>query len=167
MTKEQEFISLLTSNKGIIYKVCNSYCKRKDDRDDLAQEIIFNLWKSFGTYKAEYKFSTWMYRVSLNVAISYYRQVNRIQFKEMVPAGIFVFEDNLEIKKDHDRNLSLLEKFIDGLSGSDKPIILLYLDDRSHKEIAEITGYTETNVATRINRIKEKLRSNFKYHNQK
>jgi RNA polymerase sigma-70 factor (ECF subfamily) len=162
MTKEQEFISIITKNKGIIYKVCNSYCKRKEDRDDLAQDIIFNLWKSFDSYKEQYKFSTWMYRVSLNVAISYYRQVNKIQFREYLPAGMIVFEETSDMKKEQDKNLSLLENFINDLNETDKPIILLYLDDKSHKEIAEITGYTETNVATRISRIKEKLRSNFK-----
>tara|TARA_R110002020_G_scaffold173061_2_gene363718 strand:+ start:1158 stop:1673 length:516 start_codon:yes stop_codon:yes gene_type:complete len=162
MTKEQEFIGHISKNKGILYKVCNSYCKRKADREDLAQEIIFNLWKSFGTYRDEYKFSTWMYRIALNVAISYYRQVRKIQYKEMPPAKIFIFEDNPEVKRDRDTKLGLLERFINDLSETDKPIILLYLDDRSHREIAEITGYTETNVATRINRIKERLRTNFK-----
>jgi RNA polymerase sigma-70 factor (ECF subfamily) len=96
------------------------------------------------------------------VAISYYRQVNKIQFREYLPAGMIVFEETSDMKKEQDKNLSLLENFINDLNETDKPIILLYLDDKSHKEIAEITGYTETNVATRISRIKEKLRSNFK-----
>ena len=79
MTNGQEFIKRIKENKGIIYKICNSYCAGKNDRDDLAQEIIYNLWKSFNSYNDEYKFSTWMYRIALNVAISFYRQGKEIQ----------------------------------------------------------------------------------------
>ena len=161
MTKDQEFIRLIKENKGIIYKICNSYCADKDDRDDLAQEIIYNLWKSFGKFNTEFKFSTWMYRIALNVAISFYRQEKKFKNHNSISEGLIVFEDDSEPKNEVENNLQLLQQFINELKEIDRAIILLYLDDRSHREMAEITGFTETNVATKINRIKEKLKSKF------
>lgn len=157
--KEKEFTRLIKENKGIIYKICNSYCAEKDNRDDLAQEIIYNLWKSFGSFNDDYKFSTWMYRIALNVAISFYRQVHKFNNHDSISEGLIVFE--AEMDNDTENNLTLLQGFINELKEIDKAIILLYLDDKPHKEIAEITGFTETNVATKINRIKEKLKNKF------
>ena len=161
ITKDQEFTRLIKENKGIIYKICNSYCADKKDRDDLAQEIIYNLWKSFNSYDPAFKFSTWMYRIALNVAISFYRQEKKFKNHNSISEGLIVFEDDSEAKNDVENNLQLLQDFINELKEIDKAIILLYLDDKSHREIAEITGFTETNVATKINRIKDKLRTNF------
>ncbi len=161
MAKEQEFIKLIKENKGIIFKICNSYCADKDDRDDLAQEIIYNLWKSFHSFKHDFKFSTWMYRIALNVAISYYRREKKFKNHDSISESLIVFEDNSENKNEVENNLRLLKDFINKLKEIDKAIILLYLDDKSHKEIAEITGFTETNIATKINRIKDKIRTNF------
>jgi RNA polymerase sigma factor (sigma-70 family) len=156
---EQEFIKLIKENKGIIYKICNSYCADKDSRDDLAQEIIYNLWKSFSSFNDAFKFSTWMYRIALNVAISFYRQERKFSNHDSISEGLIVFEENTDTGVE--TNLQLLQGFINELKEIDKAIILLYLDDKSHREIAEITGFTETNVATKINRIKEQLRLKF------
>lgn len=156
---EQEFIKLIKENKGIIYKICNSYCADKDSRDDLAQEIIYNLWKSFSSYNDAFKFSTWMYRIALNVAISFYRQERKFNNHDSISEGLIVFEEDSDTCIE--TNLQLLQGFINELKEIDKAIILLYLDDKSHREIAEITGFTETNVATKINRIKEQLRIKF------
>ncbi len=161
ITKDQEFTTLINLNKGIIYKVCNSYCANENDRDDLAQEIIYNLWKSFGSFKREFKFSTWMYRIALNVAISFYRQEKKFRTLDSMPEGLIVFEENPAENDEAETNLQRLKQFISGLKETDRAIILLYLDDKSHREIAEITGFTETNIATRINRIKEKIRAKF------
>ncbi len=161
MTKDQAFTKLIKENKGIVYKICNTYCADKKDRDDLAQEIIYNLWKSFNSYNDEFKFSTWMYRIALNVAISFYRQEKKFKNHDSISEGLIVFEESPEDKNETENNLRLLQGFIDELKEIDKAIILLYLDDKSHREIAEITGFTETNVATKINRIKDKLRTNF------
>jgi RNA polymerase sigma-70 factor, ECF subfamily len=161
MAKDLEFTRLIRENKRIIYKICNSYCPDKDDRDDLAQEIIYNLWKSFNNFNAAFKFSTWMYRIALNVAISFYRREKKFKNHDPILEGLIVFEETQEDKTEVEKNLELLQGFINELKEVDKAIILLYLDDRSHREISEITGFTETNVATKINRIKEKLRANF------
>jgi len=158
---EEQFTGLLQEHKGIIYKICNSYCADKKDRDDLAQEIVYNLWKSFRSFNDDFKFSTWMYRVALNVAISFYRQEKKFKSHDSISEGLVVFEEDPGERKEVENNLKLLQGFINELKEIDKAIILLYLDDKSHREIAEITGFTETNVATRINRIKEKLRASF------
>jgi len=159
ITKDQEFTRLIKENKGIIYKICNSYCADKIDRDDLAQEIIYNLWKSFNSFNAEFKFSTWMYRIALNVAISFYRREKKFKYHDPISEGLIVFEENPQDEVETD--LQLLQGFINQLKEIDKAIILLYLDDKSYKEISEITGFTETNVATKINRIKDRLRTSF------
>ena len=161
MTKEKDFTRLIKEHKRIIYKICNSYCSDKDDRDDLAQEIIYNLWKSFNNFNEAFKFSTWMYRIALNTAISFYRREKKFKNHDPILEGLIVFEQAQEDKTEVEKNLQLLKGFINELKEVDKAIILLYLDDKSHREISEITGFTETNVATKINRIKDKLRANF------
>lgn len=160
MTKNREtFVQLMQSNRGIILKICNSYCTDKDDRDDLAQEIIFNLWKAFANYTPDYKFSTWMYRIGLNVAISFYRKEMRSIRFNTYSEDLMVFDDEDENKWEEESSLGLLQKFILELKEIDKSIMLLYLDQKSYGEIAEIVGITETNVATKISRIKINLKT--------
>jgi len=161
MNKEpdkQAFVQLMQDNKGIIFKVCNAYCPNVHDREDLAQEIIYNVWKSWSGFDNSYKFSTWMYRIALNVAISYYRKQNRNT------STISLDETEKEIAdttEQHDaaiENTLLLEKFINELNTLDKALMLLYIDGKSYAEIAEILGISETNTATKINRIKNNLK---------
>jgi len=158
-TKEKEFTRLITENKGIIYTVAHSYCADRNDMDDVAQEIIYNLWKSFDSFDSRLKFSTWMYRVALNVAISHYRQDKKLGIRHEISEGLLVFDTNPG--EEMEENLSLLQAFISELKEVDRAIILLYLDDKSQREMAEITGFSETNIGTRISRIKEKLRTRF------
>jgi RNA polymerase sigma-70 factor (ECF subfamily) len=164
MTKDKEtFLQLIQDNKGIILKICNSYCTNKSDRDDLAQEIVFNLWKAFADYTPAYKFSTWMYRIGLNVAISFYRKETRsIQFSPY-SEHLIILDHEIENNWEVESSIGLLKKFIQELKEIDKSIMLLYLDQKSYREIAEIVGITETNVASKINRIKTNLRSKFKH----
>ena len=156
---KERFVQLIQENKGIIYKVCNSYCT-KNERDDLAQEIIYQLWKSFPQFDPGFKFSTWMYRIALNVAISFYRKENRSVARVAFSENMILFEEQAD-EAETENNLALLLRFINELKEIDRSIMLLYLEDKGYKEIAEITGISLSNVATRINRIKEKLRSNF------
>ena len=102
-----------------------------------------------------------MYRIALNVAISFYRSEKKFKNHDPILEGLIVFGETGEDKTEVEKNLELLQGFINELKEVDKAIILLYLDDKSHREISEITGFTETNVATKINRIKDKLRANF------
>lgn len=155
------FLYLIEANKGIIIKICSSYCKNAHDREDLAQEIVYNLWKAGKNFNPDYKFSTWMYRVALNVAISYYRSG-----KMALPVSpISEFHINIEEPAAPDaateENLRLLLHFIAQLKELDKALVLLWLEAKSYKEISEILGISETNVATRISRSKEKLKQQF------
>ena len=156
-----EFLKLLEEHKLIIYKICNSYCKNISDRDDLAQEISYQLWRSFHHFNGSVKFSTWMYRVALNVAITFYRKTtstgNIIQLAESIKEPEDNKEDNTELEK----NIRVLQRFINELKELDKALMILYLEEKKYVEIAEILGITETNVATRISRIKDKLKLKF------
>jgi len=159
--KNNLFISVIDSHKGILYKVANSYCKDNEDRKDLIQEIFVQLLKSFDNYNDEYKYSTWIYRISLNVAISFYRKENtRTKISSPFTDGIFNFDDTNDTEE-KEINLSILQQFISELKELDKALMLLYLEEKSYKEIAEIIGYSETNVATKIGRIKQKLKEKF------
>jgi DNA-directed RNA polymerase specialized sigma24 family protein len=139
---KQIFAQLIQENRGIIFKICNSYCANKEDRDD-------------------FKFSTWMYRIALNVAISFYRKERKTKTHVPYTENLLVIEEDSAAKTEEEKNLNLLLRFIGELKEIDKSVMLLYLGDKSYKEIAEITGITESNVATKINRIKDKLKSNF------
>jgi len=159
--KNNLFISVIEAHKGILYKVANSYCKDNEDRKDLIQEIFIQLWKSFDNYNDEYKYSTWIYRISLNVAISFYRRENiRTIISSPFTDGIFNFADTNDTEE-KEINLSILQQFISELKDLDKALMLLYLEEKSYKEIAEIIGFSETNVATKIGRIKQKLKEKF------
>lgn len=159
--KSDVFLSVIEGNKGIIYKIANSYCKIPEDRKDLVQEIILQLWKSFDKYNDEYKYSTWIYRIALNVAISFYRKENRIrQISNPLSEGILHFAD-VDDTREKEEAIGFLQRFIAELKELDKALMLLYLDEKSHREIAEIIGITETNVATKIGRIKNILKQKF------
>ena len=162
--KKDKFLTTLDTHKKIIYKVVNSYCNNKEDRKDLEQEIIIQLWNSFDKFNAEYKYSTWMYRIALNVAISFYRKE-----KKWLVINDFYKEDSIYIIADEnkndtelDDNIKLLREFINSLNELNKALMLLYLEEKPYDEIAEILGISKTNVATKISRLKLKLKKNFK-----
>lgn len=161
MNQEEQFLAVLESHKRILYKIANAYCKDADERKDLIQEMAYHLWKSFGSYNDAYKHSTWVYRVALNVAISYFRK-NRVRKgqTESITDSILNLKDTEE-SSSSDQQLRLLQQFISELKEMDKAVMLLYLEEKSHKEIAEIVGLSESNVGTKINRIKTKLTQKF------
>ncbi|MBY0480359.1 MAG: sigma-70 family RNA polymerase sigma factor [Chitinophagaceae bacterium] len=155
---ENEFLKLINLNSGIVHKVSRAYCKDPIDRQDLFQEIIFQLWKSYPTFNGQSKFSTWMYQVALNTAITYFRKGKRNLAKG-------VLEDyhlNVGVLQEQtiagDR-IEALYTAINTLSAVDKMIILLYLDDKSYEEIALITGLTKSNISVRLVRIKKLLKT--------
>ena len=157
----EDFVTTLENKKGIIYKIANSYCKDLDDRQDLIQEITIQLWKSFDKYNGIAKFSTWMYRIALNTAISFYRKDNRRKGFH-IPLSETVIQTTSEVLHDEKEvSLGLLEKFIKELNELDRALMILYLEEKSQNEIAEIVGITVSNVSTKIGRIKERLRQQF------
>jgi RNA polymerase sigma factor (sigma-70 family) len=158
---KEHFLQLIDQNKGIIYKVARSYGKNDGDREDLFQEIVIQLWGAFDRYNDQYKLSTWMYRIALNVAISFYRKERkRIASESSLTesmAEIAQEDDNGELES----NINLLQQFINQLTELNKALMILYLESKSYKEMADILGITETNVATKISRIKDQLKQKF------
>ncbi|WP_199140966.1 RNA polymerase sigma factor [Pedobacter sp. ASV12] len=157
---QQDFLQLIEANKRIIFKVCNSYCRNASDREDLAQEIIFQLWKSWGSFNNAYQLSTWMYRIALNVAISFYRRERKSTGTLLMGEQVIEMADE-NLDAGLESNLGLLQQFIEQLRPLDKALMLLYLEEKPQKEIAEIIGISTTNVATKIGRIKEQLKQKF------
>jgi len=162
--QEERFLALLDKHMGILYKVSNAYCREPEDRKDLIQETTAQLWYAFDRYDSEYRFSTWMYRVALNVAIGFYRRETRR--KRSISQLSDTSVENIVSPEEDDANpdIALLYRFIDGLKRLDRALVLLYLDNHSYLEIADVLGITETNVATKISRIKVKLRGAFTKH---
>lgn len=159
--KTNIFLEVIDNHKRIIYKITNSYCKQNEDRQDLIQEIIIQLWQSFDKYNPQYSFSTWVYRIALNTSISYYRK-NKIR-KEKTTELSVIAEASLKASEPFQENpsLSILQNFIKELKEIDKALMLLYLDGLSHKEIAKIIGITSSNVSTKLTRIKKQLKQKF------
>ena len=130
---EQEFLSVIREYERVIYKVCYLYTTPNATLNDLYQDVVLNLWRAYPKFRRECKVSTWIYRIALNTCISFIRKETQAMLKQ-------------------------LYRMINRLGPLEKSIILLYLEEKSYEEIAEITGLTVTNVATKISRIKDKLR---------
>ena len=157
--REKKFLAVLDSNKGIIYKVANVYCPDAEDRKDLVQEIIIQIWRSFDRYNPDYAYTTWLYRIALNVAISYRRKEKyRKVTGPLLPDLLTIREPDAYPMKEM---ISALEKIISTLKELDKALMLLYLEEKSYKEISEILGLSETNIATKVARIKNTLKEKF------
>ncbi len=161
---DDAFLRALAPHKTILYKVAYTYCRNSDDRHDLMQEMVIQLWRSFARYDANagVKFSTWMYRIAMNVAISHYRSHTR-QIRDTVPLEEFGLNiaaaDAL-----HDSasdNMRALMSLIDEMDELNRALILLFLDGYDTAEIADVLGISTTNVSTRMTRIKQKLTAQF------
>jgi RNA polymerase sigma-70 factor (ECF subfamily) len=165
MTKvadHDRFLALLEEHKAILYKVANGYCKDREDRRDLIQEIIVQLWRSFGRYDDRYRFSTWMYRIAMNVAISFYRSQRR-RIRDAVSIqdwGIDIAAADQAVAEASD-DVRLLHRLIQELDDLNRALILLYLEACSYETIAAIVGISVTNVATRLHRIKHRMQRQF------
>jgi RNA polymerase sigma-70 factor (ECF subfamily) len=149
------FVEMIYSNMGIIYKICKLYAER-EDQEDLKQEIIYQLWKSYPTYRGDSKFQSWMYRVALNTAMLGLR-ARKMKYTGLTDQELKTSEDPFE-KQDEEARVKLLYRQISKLKDLDKTIIFLYLEQCSYEEIAEITGISTKNVSVRLVRIREKLR---------
>jgi RNA polymerase sigma factor (sigma-70 family) len=160
-TQKEDFVALIQGNKGIIIKICNSYCTDNNDREDLTQEIIYQLWKSGNRFNADSKFSTWMYRIALNVAISFHQKKKKLNPFIPLTESHMDIEDKIVDASETEKKVILLQRFINEMKELDRALTLLYFEEKSYLEMAEILGISETNVATRINRIKSRLKQKF------
>jgi len=157
---EKAFIALLEQHKRLIVKIASSYFNKTVDRNDLIQEIILHLWKAFPKYNPERTASTWIYRIALNVSISYFRkeQNRKTKLSNYQQAATFLEWQEEAI----DEKLNQLYHLIRQLSPLEKGIIILHLEGCKNAEISDIIGITLSNVSTKINRIKTKLINNYK-----
>lgn len=160
MNKELEhnFVELLEKHQNIVHKVCRLYTNNQDAHNDLFQEITIQLWKAFPKFRGDAKFSTWMYRVGLNTAITLYRKNKRkITTQEF---GEFEFKIKAEEYDDtEEEQLKVLYKAVRQLNDIEKALIFLYLEDKNYKEISETLGISEVNARVKMNRIKTKLKT--------
>ncbi len=149
------FLQQINENKGIIHKVAKMYMDNPLDQEDLFQEIVMQLWKAYPSFKGTSKFSTWMYRVALNTAIVFFkkdhRKVDKTSLNEQIE--IADFSDSHE----KEEKLAYLYKAVQELNQIEKALIFLFLENQSHKEIAQNLGITEVNARVKLNRTKEKL----------
>ena len=153
---EGDFIQMVQRHQRLVYKVCSLYTDDVEERKDLFQEILLQAWKAYPGYRGDAAISTWLYRVSLNTAIGYRRKRSRgpdIVYPELLhhhPEDVLTETDREHYK--------LLQQMIAGLPPLDKALVLLYLEDKSYNEIAAVMGISASNVGTRLNRIKEKMK---------
>jgi RNA polymerase sigma factor (sigma-70 family) len=164
---QDDFIQALSQHKRILYKLAYSYCRTTEDRHDLVQEMTMQLWRSYPQFDHRVLFSTWMYRVAMNVAISHVRQqshplrvtisLDTIPFDEF-GLDLSEVDQYMSTQSDNMRVLDLLIRELDELS---RALILLFLDGFDYEEIAGILGISASNVSTRLNRLKQKLQTQF------
>jgi RNA polymerase sigma-70 factor (ECF subfamily) len=152
---ENDFIRMIRENERVVYKVCSVYASDVSPIEDLYQEAVLNLWKAFPRFRNESRISTWIYRITLNSCISDLRQ--NAKHKYNVPLSLSV---DVALEPDTmEEDLRELYRMIRLLKNIERAIILLWLEEKSYQEIADITGLTVTNVAVRLKRIKEKLKT--------
>ena len=154
---EKKFLSLINDHQGLIHKVCLMYESDREARNDLFQEIVLQLWKSFHSFRGESKITTWMYRIALNTAISGYRKRSRNIKTEDLNELHFNISDQYS-SEDVEENGQRLQAAIRQLSEIERAMIMMALEEISYEEIAETIGITQNNVRVRMNRIREKLR---------
>jgi len=158
---KEEFLEILSNYQGILHKVNLIYFRNKTDREDNFQEIIYQLWKSFPGLQNRKSIGSWIYSVSINTSISRLKKKSRLEYHEKLPEGIDRFDIVEELTLNE--KLRMLLQAIYNLNEIDKSIMLLYLEERSYDEIAEILGITKSNVGVRISRAKELLKQNLNH----
>lgn len=153
--KESAFLERLETHKGILYKVCRLYQDREEDREDLLQEIIAQLWSSYDSFRGDSQFSSWMYRVALNTAIVYLRKEKRRQ-ERLAPYPDLA--EDVKPVQDKQEQYALFQQAVAQLGKVEKALVFLYMEGQSGKDIAAILGISPDNARIRISRVKEKLK---------
>ena len=154
---EHRFVELLETNQNIVHKICRLYTNDKDAHDDLFQEITIQLWRAFPKFRGDSKFSTWMYRVSLNTAITLYRKSKRQIDTQDFESISFKIKSE-EYDDTTEQQLKLMYDAVKKLNDIDKALVFLYLEDKSYREISGTLGISDVNARVKMNRAKDKLR---------
>ena len=157
LKKKDRFLELLEANQDILHKICHVYGEQEEDREDLKQDMLCQLWKSYPTFRGDAKFSTWMYRLCLNTALVYIRRRRRARMATRLEDCYQELAAPCR-EPGHEDEVKRLYQAIQGLRRFDRALILLYLERMAHREIADITGISEGNVSVRLVRIKRKLK---------
>ena len=160
MQNTDAFVALIKENQGLIYKVTKLYTNSKEDAEDLYQDIVYQLWKSLGTFRNESKISTWIYRIALNASITHLRKEKRKGSQLAVTEELLNKEDTKDNLQEE--QFETMYAYLKKLNEVEKGIIFLYLEGKSYDEIATITGFTASNVGTRLSRIKQKISADIK-----
>lgn len=155
--KRDLYLEIIEKHKGLLFKVTRSYCRNEFDREDLTQEILAQIWRSLDTFNSDFKVTTWMYRVALNVAISFYRKDKTIAYKHTEMEDKLLSYD-MDEEAENKQNLVKLYEFIHKLNDIDKAVLLMYLDGENQSEIAANLSISTSNVSTKISRIKQKFK---------
>jgi RNA polymerase sigma-70 factor (ECF subfamily) len=154
MTQEKEFVEVIQDNEGILYKMTRLYANNKEDQKDLYQDIVYQLWKAFKTFRGDAKLSTWIYRIALNTALLYLKNKKRKGYNTSLD-GIVLINENYDPVLEE--RLKILYSHIREFGEVDKGIVFLFLEGKKYEEISDITGMSTSNIGTRMARIKEKL----------
>lgn len=155
---ELEFVKLLQANQNIAHKICRLYTNDPDSHNDLFQEITIQLWRAYPKFRGESKFSTWMYRVALNTAITLYRKSKRsINTQDFETISFKIASEEYDATEEE--QLADMYKAIKTLNDIDKALVFLYLEDKNYKEISETLGISEVNARVKMNRIRTKLKT--------
>lgn len=155
---EDSFLLDFEQNQNIVHKICRIYTNNVDEHNDLFQEIAIQLWKNYSKFRGDSKFSTWMYRVALNTAISLYRKSTR-NVKTQDISDMQYKIASKEYDDTEEKQLQQLYNALRKLNDIDKALIYLYLENKPYNEISETLGITEVNARVKMNRAKEKLRT--------
>jgi RNA polymerase sigma factor (sigma-70 family) len=155
MSNETEFIEIIKAHEALIYKIARLYANTRDGRQDLYQDIVYQLWKSFSSFRGESKISTWMYRIALNTSIGYLNKEKRTTGHQPIDETLLNRTDPADTLKEE--QIEALYANIKTLGTMDTAIIFLYLEAKTYEEMAEITGLSATNIGTRLGRIRQKI----------
>jgi len=158
---ESQFLEVVRAYDSVVRKVCFMYTSPSTAFDDLYQEIMVNLWNGFKSFRGDSKMSTWIYRMSINTCVSWYRRNNRHTSLECIDNAINQIAADED--EEHRRNLKELYKLISGLDVLERAIVMMWLDEKSYDEIADVTGLSRAAVGTRLHRIRRKLKSSADY----
>ncbi len=155
---ESKFLQDFEQNQNIVHKICRIYTTNQDAHNDLFQEVVIQLWKNYSKFRGDSKFSTWMYRVALNTAISLYRKSTRTITTQDIDDFSYKIQ-SIQYDDTEELQLKALYNAIRQLNDIDKALIFLYLEDKPYKEISETLGITEVNARVKMNRAKDKLKN--------